>query len=72
MIAPLSLRLIDPSPDDGQKLVGIQAGAADEGTVHAVLAQQRGGVLRLDAAAILDDNRTEPISRRTSDRSGDE
>ena len=30
------LRLTDPSPNDGQKLVGIQAGAADEGAVNAV------------------------------------
>ena len=31
----------------------MQAGAADEGAVHAVPAKQRGGVVRLDAAAVL-------------------
>jgi hypothetical protein len=51
---PCGERLTDPSPDDGQKLVGMQAGAANEGTVHAGPGKQRGGVIRLDAAAVLD------------------
>ena len=59
---PFGLRLTDPSPDDRQKLVGMQAGAADEGAVHAGLAKQRGGVLRLDAAAVLYDKRLADFS----------
>ncbi len=51
------LRLTDPSPDDGQKFLGMQAGAADQGAVHAVATQEGSGVLRLDAAAVLDDQR---------------
>ena len=31
MLVSFGLRLADPSPDDGQKLVGMQAGAADAG-----------------------------------------
>ena len=47
------MRLTDPSPDDGQKLVGNQAGAACKRAVHAVSTKQRGGVVRLDTAAVL-------------------
>jgi hypothetical protein len=46
-------RLTDPSPDDGQKLVGMQAGAANQGAVQAGTAKQRGGVIRHDAATVL-------------------
>ena len=38
-------------------MVGIQAGATHEGAVHAGLAKQRDGVLRIDAATVLNDKR---------------
>ena len=47
------MRLVDPRSNDGNKLVGIQAGPADEGAVHAGLAEEGSGVFRLDAAAVL-------------------
>src|SRR5436190_3721171 len=36
---------------DGEKVVRLQAGAADEGAVHIGLAEERGGVVGLNAAA---------------------
>ena len=45
-------------PDDGQELIGLEAGAADQGAVHVGLAQQRGRVVRLDAAAVLNRKRS--------------
>jgi hypothetical protein len=39
--------------DDGQKLIGLQAGAADEDTVDAMLTKIRSCVPRFDAAAVL-------------------
>src|SRR6476469_1862838 len=51
------MNIDNSSSSDGQESVGLQAGAADECTVHSMLAQQRGGVIRLDAAAVLDGER---------------
>src|SRR5208337_24467 len=53
----LGLRRTDRSPDNGQKLIGVQTGSADEGAVHAVSAEQRCGVVGLDAATVLDGKR---------------
>jgi Peptidase family M50 len=53
----LGLRLVDPRSNDGQKLIGIQAGPADEGAIHAGLAEEGSGVFRLDAAAVLNHKR---------------
>ena len=33
---PFGLRFTDSGPDDSQKLIGMQAGAADESAVYAV------------------------------------
>src|SRR5205085_9957042 len=41
-------------PHDRQERVGPEAGPADQRPVHVRLAQQRRGVVRLDAAAVLD------------------
>jgi hypothetical protein len=47
----------DRSPDDGQKLIRMEAGTADEGTVHSRARQQLGSIVGLDAASILDGQR---------------
>ena len=39
--------------NDRQKFIRLQAAATDKGTVYAGSAQQRGGVVRHNAAAIL-------------------
>ena len=43
----------DRSTHYSQKLVGLQTGAADQRTVHAMPAEECRGVIRYDAAAIL-------------------
>ena len=43
----------DPSTHNSQKLVGFQIGAADQCTVHAMPTEECRGVIRYDAAAIL-------------------
>ncbi len=55
--SPFGSWYFDPNSNDGQKLIGIKTGAADEGAVYAGLAEQCGGVVRLDATAVLDDKR---------------
>jgi hypothetical protein len=50
-------RLRNRSLNDTQKLLGMQAGSANEGTIHTGLANERGGVPWLDAAAVLNDAR---------------
>ena len=47
----------DAGPHDGQEIVGLQARAADQAAVDVRLAEQRRGVVRLDAAAVLDRRR---------------
>jgi hypothetical protein len=39
--------------DNGQKLIGVQTGSADEGAVYTVPAKQRRGVVWLHAATVL-------------------
>ena len=43
----------DPSTHYSQKLVGLQTGAPNQHAVHAMPAEERSGVIRYDAAAIL-------------------
>ena len=52
----LNLQLLG-SGDDAQELVGLQAGPADQRPVDVGLGEQLGGVVRLDAAAVLDADR---------------
>ncbi len=47
----------DSGADNCQKLIGNQAGAADEAAVHARFSEERRGVIRVDAAAVLDHQR---------------
>src|SRR5438132_1588257 len=46
--------------NDGQEILCIKARAAHQGTVYVRLAQKRGGVVRLYAAAVLNRKRTGP------------
>ncbi len=48
---------LDSSPGDGQEWLGFQAGTADERAVDAISTEERLGVIRLHAPAVLDDQR---------------
>ena len=48
------IHLFDSGLDDTDKVVGLQAGAADEGAVHVGLVHEVRGVGGLYAAAVLD------------------
>jgi hypothetical protein len=39
--------------DDGEKLVGLQAGAADQDAVYTMLPEERGRIPRFNAAAVV-------------------
>ena len=40
--------------DDGEKLIGLQTGTANQNTVDAVLTQKRGCIPRFNAATVMD------------------
>src|SRR5262252_3676189 len=52
-----ALRSGEGGPQDGEKLLGVEAGAADQGTVHVRLPEQRTGIVRVHAASVLNNNR---------------
>src|SRR5438045_845296 len=62
--------------DDGGEIGSLQAGAADEGAIDLLLAQQLGGVVGLHTAAVLDPDglrrsRSEATGDRVSDHTAD-
>ena len=65
------LRLFDRNSNDGPKLVGLQAGTANEGTVYVGLTKQSGGILRIDAASILNDHRLRRFAEHLSEALSD-